>query len=253
MRLSRTATTITFSCILAACGGGSDDDDSNNTVAYSSVVSSCGQSGGPLRVMAMGDSITEGGAGHNSYRRSFYFQMVAAGCRIDMVGSKSGVSRGARRDSGSVSAPNPDFDQNHEAYWDYQTQEVTAFAAGKVAAAQPHVVMIHLGSNDVIKGQSGSAAAAELGTLIDAIRSAKSDAHIVLAKIIPNSKVSVTAINNAIDGVAASRQQSQSPIIVVDQSSGYSVADNYDGVHPAPSGEAKIGTKFANAVLSWSR
>ncbi len=251
MRLRNIATPIALACLLAACGGGSDDEGSGGSVASSSKVSSCGTTDGPLRIMPMGDSITEAEAGHNSYRRSFYKNLVAAGCKIDLVGSKTGVSRLGKRNSGSTSAPNPDFDQNHEGYWDYNTQEVTGLAASRVAAAKPDVVLIHLGSNDIIRGQAADSAAAELGALIDEIRRANPDVHIVLAKIIPNSKRNVSAFNNALDGVASSRQQSRSPIVVVDQAAGYSIGDNYDGVHPNPLGETKIANKFSNAVLAW--
>lgn len=251
MRLRNIATPIALACLLAACGGGSDDESSSGSVASSSKVSSCGTTDGPLRIMPLGDSITEAEAGHNSYRRSFYKNLVAAGCKIDLVGSKTGVSRLGKRNSGSTSAPNADFDQNHEAYWDYHTQEVIGLAASRVAAAAPDVVLVHIGSNDIIRGQAADSAAAEVGTLIDTIRSANPDVHIVLAKIIPNSKSSVTAFNNALNSIVSSRQQSRSPIVLVDQASGYSVADNYDGVHPNALGETKIANKFSNAVLSW--
>ncbi|GAA6141122.1 SGNH/GDSL hydrolase family protein [Hydrogenophaga sp. 5NK40-0174] len=252
MRLRNIATPIALACLLAACGGGGGDDESSSgSVASSSKVSSCGTTDGPLRIMPLGDSITEGEAGHNSYRRSFFKNLVAAGCNVDLVGSKTGVSRLGKRNSGSASAPNADFDQNHEGYWDYNTQEVTGLAASRVAAARPDIVLIHLGSNDIIRGQDAGSAASEIGALIDTIRSANPDVHIVLAKIIPNSKSNVTAFNNALDGVASSRQQSRSPIVVVNQAAGYSVGDNYDGVHPNPLGETKIANKFSNAVLSW--
>ena len=38
--------------------------------------------------------------------------------------------------------------------------------------------------------------------------------------------------------------------MVVNQAAGYGLGDNYDGVHPAPSGEAKLGNRWADAILA---
>ena len=38
--------------------------------------------------------------------------------------------------------------------------------------------------------------------------------------------------------------------VVVNQAAGYGLGDNYDGVHPAPSGEAKLGNRWADAILA---
>lgn len=237
--------------LLAACGGGdSGDDAGSGTTAQK--VASCGTQGGTLRVMPLGDSITEAETGHDSYRRVLWQRLNGAGCVVDLVGSKSGVSRGSR-DSGSASPPNADFDLDHEGYWSYSVDELLPRVSGLVAQSNPDVVLIHLGTNDVLDGQSASGIAGELGGMIDAIRASKPDTHILLAKIIPASPDTsgTNALNRLIDGVAAERSSAASPVAVVDQSSGYSVGDNYDGVHPSTSGESKMGNKWADALLAW--
>ncbi len=198
---------------LGACGGGEDDPVSGPSAGDTATrVTSCGGEGGVLRIMPLGDSITEAKSGHDSYRRPLWQSLAAAGCSVDFVGSKTGVSQGSR-DSGSTAPPNPDFDQDHEAYWDYQTNEVKALASAKVAAAQPDIVLIHLGTNDVLDGQS--AVAAEIG----GVRASKADTYIVLAKVIP--------------------------------AAGYSLSANYDGVHPNAAG-GQYCSQFGAAILAWS-
>lgn len=245
-----TVTVALSTALLTACGGGGGDDGGSGTTAQK--VASCGTDGGTLRIMPLGDSITEAEIGHDSYRRVLWQRLKGAGCAVDMVGSKSGVSRGSR-DSGSAAPPNSDFDPDHEGHWDYSVDELLPRVSGLVAQANPDVVMIHLGTNDVLRGQSASGIAQELGRTIDAIRASKPDAHILLAKIIPASpNVSGTAaLNRLIDGLASGRNSATSPIRVVDQASGYGVGNNYDGVHPAASGEAMIGNKWADALLAW--
>ena len=202
--------------------------------------------------MPMGDSITEGEAGHDTYRRVLWQRLNGAGCVVDLVGSQSGVSGGSRG-SASTQPPHADFDQDHEGYWGYSVNEVTSMASGLVSQSQPDVVLVHLGTNDVLDGQSASGVAQELGALIDAIRAGKPDAYILLAKIIPASgATSATAgLNSQIEGVAASKSSATSPVVSVDQASGYSVSDNYDGIHPGTSGESKLGNRWADAVLAW--
>ncbi len=239
---------------LGACGGGDDDPVSGPSAgATATRVTSCGGEGGALRIMPLGDSITEAKSGYDSYRRPLWQSLAAAGCSVDFVGSKTGVSQGSR-DSGSTAPPNPDFDQDHEAYWDYQTNEVQALASAKVAAAQPDIVLIHLGTNDVLDGQSAVAVAAEIGGVIDAIRASKADTYIVLAKVIPAARnpAATAALNQQIDAIAASRNQGNSPVQVVNPAAGYSLSNNYDGVHPNPAGEAKIAAQFGAAILAWS-
>lgn len=244
--------TILLCCAaLSACGGGGGDDaPASGEVARK--VASCGKDGGPLRIMPLGDSITEAEAGHNSYRRVLWKRLNGSDCAVDFVGSKSGVSRGSR-DSGSVTPPNADFDLNHEGYWDYSINQLTPRVAGLVGQASPDVVLVHMGTNDLLRGQSPAGVAQELGALIDAIREGKPDAHILLAKIIPASTnvAATTALNQAIDGLASGRTRGSSPVVVVNQAAGYGLGDNYDGVHPAPSGESKLGNRWADAILAW--
>jgi acyl-CoA thioesterase I len=207
--------------------------------------STCGMQGGPLRIMPLGDSITEAAVGHNSYRRDLYFSLKRVGCKFDFVGSQRGVY-------GAPSAPNGDFDQHHEGHWGWRVDEISSQVTSYIANAAPDIVLIHLGSNDIFQGKNPTLVAQELGGLIDRIRQVKPDTEIMLAKLIPSSYQSqgITALNALIDGVAASRSYAPyPPITVVDQASGYLPYDNYDDVHPAPSGEAKIARRWSRAIF----
>jgi acyl-CoA thioesterase I len=251
--LSRWSATLIAAAALSACGGGGGSDESSPpTGSAGARVASCGQSGGSLRIMPLGDSITEGESGHNTYRRVLWQRLKGAGCSVDFVGTQYGVSSGYRN-SPSKSPPNADFDLDHEGHWDYSVNELLPFVASSVAATQPDIVLIHIGTNDVLAGQSASGIAGEISSLIATLRGGKSDLYIVLAKIIPAAPntAGTAALNRQIDGIAARMNNTTSPVVVVDQASGYSTADNYDGVHPAPSGEAKLGNRWADAVLAW--
>ena len=58
------------------------------------------------------------------------------------------------------------------------------------------------------------------------------------------------ALNAAIPAWAASESTAQSPVIVVDQWTGFDTdADTYDGVHPNASGDAKIAQNWLEALI----
>jgi predicted small lipoprotein YifL len=89
MNRSLSLPSVLLSClVLAACGGGGGDDEGPASGEAARKVASCGKDGGPLRIMPLGDSITEAEAGHNSYRRVLWKRLNGAGCSVDFVGSK---------------------------------------------------------------------------------------------------------------------------------------------------------------------
>src|SRR5687767_12424317 len=62
----------------------------------------------PVRIMPIGDSITEGSDGSVTYRRFLWLQLAAAGHRVDFVGTRSGVRDGVPKYT--------DFDQDHDGH-----------------------------------------------------------------------------------------------------------------------------------------
>ena len=76
------------------------------------------ESNSQIRIMPIGDSITEAEAGHASYRYWLWKRFEGAGIDVDFVGSRHGVHRGRARFA--------DFDQDHEAYWGWKADQLLA-------------------------------------------------------------------------------------------------------------------------------
>lgn len=234
-----------------SCGGGGGDNDSSGG-ASSSVFKSCGMENGPLRIMPIGDSVTEAEAGHNSYRLNLWDKLLVAGCDIDFVGSRRGVSRGFTG-SGSTNPPNINFDLDHESYWGRRTDEVFNFSQAAIAAHRPHLALIHLGTNDAVQDQSPTSTIDELSRLIDSLRAQNPEVRILLAQVIPTQSgpERVFALNALIPDFANAKSTDESPVIVIDQAAGYSgSADNYDGLHPDPGGEEKLAQKWFDGIMN---
>ena len=68
-----------------------------------------------MRILPLGDSITNGGQEHVSYRYALWFALGQAGYAVDFVGTQSGIF--------GALPPNPvwypdlqNFDSDHEGY-----------------------------------------------------------------------------------------------------------------------------------------
>ena len=199
------------------------------------------QSGQPITVMPLGDSITQGSAQQNSYRRALWQLIQANTYNVDFVGSLN--------TNFSSPPPNPDFDLDHEGHWGLRADEVLALLPTAAATYQPQIALIHLGTNDIFQGQSVASTINELSQIIDVLRGARPDVVILLAQIIPNQYSDVVPFNNALPALAAQKTTAQSPVLLVDQFTGFNlVADTYDGVHPNNTGESKLATHWFIAL-----
>ncbi len=216
-----------------------------------------------LRIMPLGDSITQGGQGYASYRYSLWFQLQAQGESVRFVGGNQTVFGG---DGGS----NPDtslypdyyttFDRDHQGHWGWTTSQIFGISLDAASDARPDVVLVHLGTNDI--GQSGASGVAnaeiQLPRILDNIRAIRPVARFALAQVIPigpgtsyfTNANQVGPLNQVIADVATDRNEVYSPVVVVDQNSGFDLDMDMqpDGLHPNEVGETKIASVW-NAIL----
>jgi len=230
---------------------------------------------GTVRIMAVGDSITEGftpaingvATGTPSYRQEFTNLLSTGGCDFEMVGSKSTNYRGNN--------PQNIFSGNHEGYsgqranhvrdsynWDAANDQPLSgvgseFNPGITEMMQinnPDAVLLHIGTNDLRGGNTVNSTANEIGDIIQQIHAENSDTIVFIANMIPhypntpqNSNVNQSTIQlgNAIESTYGNNAVTN--VHVVDVSSGYTA--NYmqtDQIHPNSAGEAHIADAFAS-------
>jgi lysophospholipase L1-like esterase len=129
---------------------------------------------------------------------------------------------------------------------------------GWLAATQPDIVLMHLGTNDVWSNIAPATILAAYSTLVDQMRASNPAMRILVAQIIPMNPSScpacaqrVVALNGAIPGWAAGKSTAQSPITVVDQWTGFDDAsDTVDGVHPNDAGNQKVSDRWYPALAA---
>ena len=199
-----------------------------------------------VRIMPLGDSITQGDSDHNTYRRPLWKSLRAEGYNVDFVGSLRVNHRGP--------PPNDDFDHDHEGHWGWRVDEILGDIHRWAEEYQPDVVLVHLGSNDVFQRQSLDSTLDELGELIDAVREAQPQATLLLAQILPtDSSAANTRIRNLnarIPELAAAKSTATSRVLVVDHFTGFDPASQtYDGVHPNADGDIHLSDRWLESLL----
>lgn len=199
-----------------------------------------------IRVMALGDSIT----GSPGCWRAILSQDLRneGHSSVRFVGSQS--------PQGCEVAP----DGPHEGHSGIQVTSVAAagMVLDWVGATNPDLVLMHYGTNDIIGGLETDAILDAYTAVVHQLRMANPHIMLVVAQIIPMDRSdcatcgeSVAALNIAIPAWADSLSTKQSPIVVVDQWSGFDpLEDTRDGLHPNEHGELKIAQNWLPAVSS---
>ncbi len=196
-----------------------------------------------VRIMPLGDSITQGNRRQNSFRRELWHALRETGLQVDFVGSQRRNHWGG--------PPNRDFDLDHEGHWGWRLDQVLARIDQWTAASQPDIVLIHLGTNDLAQGKEPDAIMEELVELITMLRDQTPQVSILLAQLIDNAFLSsrIQALNRLIPTIQAHSTQT-SPIIIVDHWTGFDPSEHtYDGTHPNDAGEGLMARKWTEALL----
>ena len=214
---------------------------------------------GPYRIMAIGDSITQGEYSppvvRQSFRKPLYDLLIAGGHPINFVGQTALVfQQGA---SGPVSLPAaaqwPDMEHEGSAGWTIDQLAADNSIRNSIANWQPQVVLLHAGTNDLLNsGDTPVNARNDMKALIDVVQESVPNATIVLAKIIPANHLNSGAIatyNSLLDALADAEETATSRIYVVDQATGFNPSvHTYDGIHPNVAGEALMAQRWYSVL-----
>ncbi len=203
-----------------------------------------------VRVMPLGDSITEAFAPQTSFRRPLWLDLMANGHCVDFVGGQTGVA--------GDPLPGADFDPHHEGHVTWRADQIAGNILTYTAAAQPDIVLLAAGANDLIQGQGVTDAIGDVGLIIDGLRQIEPEVTVLLAQYFsPDSADPLAApiiaqfpvFNGEIALLAAAKHSPLSPVLLVDLATGFDAqVDTYDGVHPNAQGEQKLADAW-RAVL----
>ncbi|WP_326558683.1 cellulose binding domain-containing protein [Micromonospora sp. NBC_01796] len=200
----------------------------------------------PVRIMPLGDSIT-GSPG--CWRSMLWNRLQSTGyTNVDFVGTLGPQGCGQPYDGeneghGGALVTNV-ANQNQLPAW--------------LSATRPDIVLMHFGTNDVWSNVAPATILTAYGKLVDQMRASNPAMRVLVAKIIPMAPSTcaecgqrVVALNDAIPGWAAAKSTTASPVVVVDQWTGFSTgSDTYDGVHPNAAGDQKMSDRWYPALTA---
>ncbi len=191
-----------------------------------------------VRVMPLGDSITDGFNVPGGYRVDLWQKFLNGGYTVDFVGSM-------RNGPGSLG------DRDHEGHSGWTIGQIDQNITGWLGTYSPQTILLHIGTNDVY-GPDPAGAPARLATLVDRITALAPDAILFVATIIPLGwdDANLRALNAAIPGIVDGAAGAGKKVHLVDMFSALNAGDLADGVHPHAGGYSKMATAWYEALLS---
>lgn len=198
---------------------------------------------GVVRIMPLGDSITQGHVRFASYRRPLWQLLKQAGYRVDFVGSQQRHRGGG---------PNTDdFDPDHEGHWGWAMDRVLPELPGWLAAARPDIVLLHLGTNDALRGHPDEESVKEWFDILRLIQAANPDVLVLAARLIPalGQENSIERMNRSFEIAWANQPIPGLDLRWVDQFTGFDPkTDTWDGIHPNHLGDRKLAERWFAAL-----
>jgi lysophospholipase L1-like esterase len=180
------------------------------------------------KIMPLGDSITD----CDFWRSLLFNKLTANGYDVKFVGSRG----------------------THEGHGGMLVTDLAATTnlADWLSSTNPDMVMMHFGTNDCWCDKGTTAILNAYTILVEQMRANNPNMKIIVAQILPmdpnddaDFNARVVDLNSAMGSWVSELSTSESPIILVDQYSGFDTStDTYDGVHPNDSGGQKMCDKW---------
>jgi lysophospholipase L1-like esterase len=202
------------------------------------------------RVLLFGDSITHGRDGDWTWRYRLWQQLQEVGERgIDFVGPADDLY------SASNAYQDPLFDRDHASRWG-TTLSAPAYSPGALGREyRPDVVVVELGVNDLRRDATPAEVEASMRATVEELRDAVPGVDVVVVHVPVITVPGAAELNRRFDDLAGELDSDDERVLVAPADEGFvpdpaaEGADSYDGLHPSASGERKIASSVAGALV----
>jgi len=188
-----------------------------------------------VKVMPLGDSITDGFNVPGGYRIKLWKNITDNGYKVDFVGSMT-------------NGPAELGDKNHEGHSGWTISQIDSNINSWMDTYKPQIVLMHIGTNDMYGNPTE--AAGRLSQLIDKIcNKLPSGGKLYVSNLVPfpMNANNVNAYNSQIPGIVQQKANAGKPVYFVDMSS-VTNNDLADGIHPNLNGYNKMADAWFNAI-----
>jgi lysophospholipase L1-like esterase len=253
-----------------------------DNLTLTSTNGSPGLSTGPLQIMPMGDSITQGAGAGGGYRSPLFASLSAAGFQMEFIGARS---------DNSTSLLTTNSQTKHEGHGSYSTDLLlgnldtsTPYGGtneggfwitgipGTRAAAYPDVILLMIGTNDIgMWAHTPAQTIAYYDQLLTKLVTLRPAAHIICASIVPfvlsefeeaypdkvgvytNRELNNVIFNSLLPGLVATHQAAGHRVQFYDMRQKVNPANaatliGGDGVHPNQAGYNAIASGWFDAM-----
>ncbi len=194
----------------------------------------------PIRILAVGDSITQGGKTFVTYRLPLDQKLRATGLNYVFVGSQQ--------------SDGPNGPLWHEGYGGRNAEFLAGIMPQKLKQAKPDIILLHCGHNHSAEEKPVPGIIAAERTIIEAARKQNPKVVILLALVIPSGKLPkygyIPELNQSEVLLARELHRPDAPVMIVDQFTGFDPQKDtiLDKVHPNAQGAEKMATKWFTAL-----
>ncbi len=200
-----------------------------------------------IRIMPMGDSITYGSGAPGGYRYPLYVALTNAGYNVDYVGTRT-------------DNPNPLLPEvNHQGLSGWR---ITNPANGLYdfvyswfeAIEEPHVILLHIGTNDSSGFNAATNDVNNLDRLITRLAECQPSAQIIVTSLLkrgePNYSYITNYFNPYVPGKVAGQQALGRKVTFLDMHAYLELSDMPDNLHPDAGGYQKMAAAWFPAITN---
>ncbi len=205
----------------------------------------------PLRILILGDSITQGSAGDWTWRYRLWSHLVESGVKVDFVGPVDDLFDRSNSTYGSHAYLDRAFDRDHASHWGNALGLSWYDVSELVSDYRPDVLVELLGVND-FAGLHASVPTVnrQLGDLVRAAREQQPNIAVVLGALGSDWIDHVPTFNAQLPTLAAQLDTPEARVVAADPPHLVRDVDTYEFVHPSASGEVKIAAEIADALAT---
>jgi len=193
-----------------------------------------------FRIMAVGDSITQGGKTFAAYRIPLAAKLQAAGVRFVFVGSQK--------------TDTPQGPLWHEGYGGKNAEFLATILEARLKANPANVLMLQAGHNHFIEEKPVAGIVAAHREMIATARRLNPNSIVFVAQVIPSGKLPkysyIPELNLALAALVKELHRPEHPVYLVDLATGFDPAKDTiaDLVHPNTTGAEKIAQRWSEAL-----